>query len=146
MINMVKAELYRIFRGVGIYIAIAAMLLLIGLSIYSVGAGSIGVHIDTTQSVDSPLNDMSYDEIQVMSTSEYRKAMLKSEGFELDRDILSCNMNMYYVFIFVVALAVAVDFSAGSVKNTLSSAISRKRYYLSKLIFITFCCLLFLHL
>jgi hypothetical protein len=51
-------------------------------------------------------------------------------------------MNLYYVFIFVAALAVAVDFSGGSVKNTLSSAISKNRYFISKTLFTTIVCLL----
>lgn len=36
----------------------------------------------------------------------------------------------------------AVDFSGGSVKNTLSSAISKRKYFISKFLFTTLVCLL----
>jgi ABC-type transport system involved in multi-copper enzyme maturation permease subunit len=69
--------------------------------------------------------------------------MLESdEGFELDKSMIANNINLYYVFIFVVALAVAVDFSNASIKNTLSSAISRRKYFISKTLFSTIVCLL----
>lgn len=48
------------------------------------------------------------------------------------------------MFIFAAALAVTVDFSGSSIKNTLTSAISRKKYFISKLIFINLMCLIFL--
>ena len=83
---------------------------------------------------------MTHEEIKELSLSDYREIMLKTEGYALDRDILSANMNLYYLFIFIAAIALTVDFSGSSVKNTLSSAISRKKYYLAKLCFISICC------
>lgn len=146
MINMIKADSYRIFRSVGIYIAVAFMLLMIAVSVYSVGPGSIGMatvgDVSTGDAYSTAADDFSAGVLQEMSMSEYREIMLKSEGYELDRAILGQNMNLYYVFIFVAALAITVDFSAGSIKNTLSSAISRKRYFISKAVFVTACCLL----
>jgi ABC-type transport system involved in multi-copper enzyme maturation permease subunit len=146
MINMMKADFYRIFRGIGIYIGIAIMLLIIGISVYVIEPGSLGAtttaYESSSESYSTPMNDMTYDEIQNFSMTEYRKAMLKTDGFELDKALLANNMNLYYVFIFVAALAVAVDFSGGSVKNTLSSAISKRKYFISKFLFTTLVCLL----
>lgn len=142
MINMIRADLYRIFRGKGIYIAMLIMLAMIGASIYNVGPGTVGmVEVDgvsTSQysAENGVLGDMSYEQVQNMSTKEFRKAMLKVKGYELDRDILAVNMNMYYIFIFVIALVITTDFSGGCIKNTLSSAISRKRYFSSKAVLI----------
>jgi ABC-type transport system involved in multi-copper enzyme maturation permease subunit len=143
MINMIKADFYRIFKGIGIYIGIGIMLLIIGISVYVIEPGSVGmVSATSEETYSSPIEDMSYEEIQNFTMAEYRKAMLKTDGFALDREMLANNMNLYYVFIFVAALAVAVDFSGGSVKNTLSSAISKNKYFASKSLFTTIVCLL----
>lgn len=142
MINMIRADLYRIFRGKGIYIAVSIMLAMIAMSIYNVSPGSVGQmqigDVDTAQySVNEvALGDVTYQELQDMSMKDYRKMMLKVKDYQLDKDILAANINMYYTFIFIIALAVTVDFSGGCIKNTLSSAISRKKYFLSKAVLI----------
>lgn len=141
MINLMRADLYRIVRGKGIYIALALMIAMIGLSIYLCEAGSLALYVSTEAEMSSDLNNMSYEEIQGLSMKELREIMLNGEGYELDRDILAHNMNLYYVFIFVVAIVVAADFSGSCVKNTLSSSISRKQYFFAKLGFNTLCCL-----
>lgn len=142
MINMIKADIYRIFRGKGIYIALFIMLAMIAMSIYNVSPGAVGQmevgDVSTAQYSGGAevLGNMTYEQMQDMSMKEYREAMLKVKGYELDKDILAANMNLYYIFIFIVALIITVDFSGGCVKNTLSSAISRKRYFLSKSVLI----------
>lgn len=143
MINMIRADLYRIFRGKGIYVAILIMLLMIGTSIYTVSPGSVGqMQVGDVSTVDYSIEnevfeDMDYEEVADMSTKEYRKVMLKRvKNYKLDQAILTANMNLYYIFIFIIAVAIAVDFSGGCIKNTLSSAISRKRYFLSKAVLI----------
>lgn len=146
MMNMIKADLYRIVRSFGLYIGIAIMFLMIAMSIYLVQPGSISMgtvgDTSTTDFDDTAADDLTAGALENMSMSDLRELMLKSEGYELDRDILGHNMNLYYVFLFVAALAVTVDFSTGSIKNTLSSAISRRRYFFSKLALITLGCLL----
>lgn len=143
MINMIRADFYRIFKGLGIYIGIAIMFLIIGISVYTIEPGSLGTTVTVSDdSYSTPLEEMSYDEMQNFTMTDYRKLMLKTDGFELDRAMLANNMNLYYIFIFVSALAVAVDFSGGSVKNTLSSAISKRKYFVSKTLFTTLLCLL----
>lgn len=141
MINMIKADTYRIVRSTGIYIALALMLLMIAMSIYVVEPGRIMVNVNTNTVVENDLSNMSYDEVQDLSLSDYRKLMLKTKGYQLDRDILAYNMNLYYIFIFVAVLVVTMDFSGSCAKNTLSSAISRKKYFLSKLASVTLCCM-----
>jgi ABC-type transport system involved in multi-copper enzyme maturation permease subunit len=140
---MIKADFYRIFRGIGIYIGIGIMLLIIGISVYAIEPGSLGTTATpSNESYSTPIDNMTTEELQNFNMTDYRKLMLKSDGFELDRAMLANNMNLYYVFIFVAVLAVAADFSLGSVKNTLSSAISRNKYFLSKTLFTTLVCLL----
>jgi ABC-type transport system involved in multi-copper enzyme maturation permease subunit len=130
-----------------IYIAFGIMLLMIGASVYMMEPGAVGmVTSDGTELVESGQNEeessgINEQEGSDRSISDYRKAMKKSSEYKLDRDILAQNMNLYYVFIFVAALALAVDFSGGNIKNTLSSAISRKKYFISKSVFIALFCL-----
>lgn len=148
MINMIKADCYRISKSIAMYIGIMIMLLMIGTSIYTVQPGSIGmvsvgdVSTMQTSGIETAFGNITLEEMQTMGISDFRAIMLKIEGYELDRDILAQNMNLYYVFIFVAALAIAADFSNSRIKNTLSSAISRNKYFASKLIFVTAVCLI----
>lgn len=145
MINMVKADLFRITKSIAFYIAIAIMLIMCLISLYIIEPGSIGqVPINdvnlSQSSQETVLDGMSFDDILNLSMSDIREMMLKSENYDLDRDILGTNMNLYYIFIFIAAIAITVDFSSGSVKNTLSSAINRKKYFLSKTFFVLGSC------
>ena len=145
MINMVKADLFRITKSIAFYIAIAIMLIMCLISLYIIEPGSIGqVSINdvnlSQSSQETVLDGMSFDDISNLSMSDIREMMLKSENYDLDRDILGTNMNLYYIFIFIAAIAITVDFSSGSVKNTLSSAINRKKYFLSKTFFVLGSC------
>ena len=152
MLNMIKADFYRIVRSKAIYIAAVMMLAMITVSVYFVEPGSIGVGVDFSvdNGMGSGINDemaeMDYEQLNALSTKEFRELMLKTTDYSLDRDILAHNMNMYYVFIFIAAVAVAADFSGSCVKNTLSSAISRKKYFLSKLVFVILVCAVMLFL
>lgn len=145
MINMMKADFFRLIRNKAFYIAAAIILLMAGLSIYIVQPGYLGMTVSISTQENNPgtemLNNMSYEEMQSFSVSDMREMMLKYDGYELDRDILGANTNLYYVFIFIAVIVLTSDFSCGGVKNTLSSAISRRKYYFSKLGFITICCL-----
>ncbi|MCH5273737.1 MAG: hypothetical protein J1E35_08685 [Lachnospiraceae bacterium] len=141
MINMIKADFFRLMRSKGIVIAFVFIMAMIATDIYTVQPGSIGVHVNTGNSVENEISDMSYEEIQALSISEYRKIMLETKGYALDRAVLSANINLYYAFIFVAVIVITADFSASTVKNTLSSAISRNKYFFSKIAVVNICCL-----
>ncbi len=137
MFNMIKADSYRITKSIAFYIAAAIIFALAAVSIYLVSPGTIGQanigDISTAQySQETPLDDISFEEMQDLTPKDMRKIMLETENYELDREILAMNMNLYYCFIFIAALIITVDFSSGSAKNTLSSAISRNKYFISK--------------
>lgn len=145
MINMIRADFYRLIRSKGFYVAILILLIIIGLNIYIVqpfyiGLSGAALSAEVSEDIHSELDDMSLEERQYLSVSDYREIMLKSEGYKLDKDILASNINLYYFFIFIIVVCVTVDFSSGSIKNTLSSAISRQKYYFAKLGFISICC------
>ena len=144
MLNIIKSDIYRITKSLAIYIAFALTLLMIGLSVYMVEPGSIGTNFTFSDNAEYT-NKNEEDALQKyvdgeIKMSEMRDILLTDENYELDRSIIGCNFNLYYVFIFVASLAVTVDFSSGAVKNTLSSAISRRRYFISKTAFVMASC------
>ncbi len=74
------------------------------------------------------------------SLKDLRTLMKSHGGYELDQAVLGTNMNLYYVFIVMIVIVLCADFSNKSIKNTLSSAISRNKYYWSKAILIFLIC------
>lgn len=134
MLNIIKSDLYRIFKGKSIYVAIIIILILASVSCFSMSPGHIGM---TTSSAEQPL--IKDEEIlnQVYETDsilETRKLMKEYGAYPLDKAQLGANANLYYFFIIVVVIVLVTDLSNSTAKNTLSSAISRKKYYMSKLI------------
>lgn len=133
MINLIRSDLYRILKGKAIYILIIIIVLVSLISVVLMEPGSISMSI-TTNTSDTSNVELTNDLENADSISEYRRIMKEEGAFALDKEIIGNNINMYYVFIVVVVLAITTDFSNKSIKNSLSSAISRKEYYLSKLI------------
>ena len=134
MLNIIKSDLYRVFKGKSIYVAIIIILILASVSCFSMSPGHIGM---TTSSAEQPL--IKDEEIlnQVYETDsilETRKLMKEYGAYPLDKAQLGANANLYYFFIIVVVIVLVTDLSNSTAKNTLSSAISRKKYYMSKLI------------
>lgn len=154
MINMIRADIYRLVRSKGFYIAILLLIIMIGVSVYFVGPGYIGISNgsnstmsdEVSMQLQNAASQLPEESLHSISIAKFREIMLGLEGYELDRDILGANINLYYIFIFFAAVILAVDFSGGSVKNTLSSAIPRNKYYLSKLCLISICCVVILFL
>lgn len=153
MINIMKSDVYRITKHVALYIAAILMLFMLGFSVYMIAPGKVmttGVSdtAEQSQSVEELSEGMITEGINNMTLAEMREYMLNADlgGYELDREILSVNSNLYYVFLFIVVLVITVDFSAGSAKNTLSSAISRKKYFISKTALSFLLCLIFFFL
>ncbi|MBQ3948315.1 MAG: hypothetical protein II656_07330, partial [Ruminococcus sp.] len=50
--------------------------------------------------------------------------------------VIGSNMNLYYFIVFIVYGVLAADISNKTIKNTLSSISDKRKYFLSKLIFI----------
>lgn len=140
MINMIKADLYRVFRGKGIYLAILLAIIMASSSIYVMQPGYIGLTSSDTISGDSMVDDETGLELSATnSISKTRKILKETSGYPLDSAIIGTNVNLYYMFIIIVVGVLVTDLSHSTAKNTLSSAISKKKYYLSKLFT---CCLL----
>ena len=126
MINIMKSDLYRILKGKVIYIVLLVVIFVSILNSMLMQAGNVGISFE--KDIDN-LNDVS-------NLKEYRDLVKEVERFELDKDILGHNINLYYLFFIIVAIILTTDFSNKSIKNTLSSAITKKEYYFSKLFLI----------
>lgn len=148
MLNIVKSDIYRVRKSIVIFIGVIVLMLLNIYSVYIVQPGSIGLIVNVAESEFS--NKYEIEVMEKMSkgnitSAEARKVLLQDEDYELDRAIMSYNFNLFYIFIIVAVLAISTDFSSGAAKNSLSSAISRKKYFVSKLIFVlTGCTVIFL--
>lgn len=130
---MMKADLYRIFRGKAVYICVLVILILAIISCYEMSPGRIGVQ--TGYATENSMQDQeTIDKINnTNSLQETRKIMKEAGSFPVDKAQMSANANLYYFFIVIVVIVLVTDLSNSTVKNTLSSAISRKKYYFSKL-------------
>ena len=134
MLNIIKADLYRIFKGKAIYVAIIIILVLASVSCFSMSPGHIGINTSFEEQPlvqDEELLNKLYETDSILET---RKLMKEYGAYPLDKDQLGANANLYYIFIIIVVTVLVTDLSNSTAKNTLSSAISRKKYYLSKLI------------
>lgn len=125
MINLMKADLYRIFRGVCIYIAMVLMITISVISVVIKEAGYIGNAAVT------------YEDDTVVETSGFLSGVTPDSSAEhkmLVRSIIAANINLYYPLILVVFVILMSDFSNKTLKNTLTSAVSKKKYFIYKLI------------
>ncbi len=105
MLNIIRADFYRIFRSKSIYIILILMLL---IDISSIILDSSAMCIGVAYHNDSG----------IMMTS--------------DANALTSNGNLYYFFTFVVVGILISDFTNKTIKNTLSSNCTRICYFLSK--------------
>jgi len=120
MTNVIKADLYRIFRGKALYITFAIVAVIF---ILFRGVGILGVTIG-----GSPMNAQG--------------AMIDNQFNGMQAPSIAM-MIMDFLAYFVLALVIFIvsnDFSAGTVRCALSVDVSRTKYYVSKLITtIAFC-------
>jgi len=109
MLNMMRADMYRIFRGKGVYTTFAIMLAFAILTVFVFrSAMQVGFVEDIPEA------------LEVMTGAYAAPIILNS------MDIL-----MFFFLPFIIILAVS-PFSSNAVKNELTIGISRVKFYLSK--------------
>lgn len=134
MLNLIKADLYRIFKGKSIYVVVFCILVLAFVSCFSMSPGHIGIASSSIEQTDYDNEELLEKLYETDSIIETRQIMKEYGSFPLDKVQLGANANLYYFFIVIVVIVFVTDLSNSTAKNTLSSAISRKKYYFSKLI------------
>ena len=121
MINLLKADLYRIVRGLGVYIAVLLAVLTV---LPYISLGSAG-------------NDNGLLLLEVRDPSAPQAeaaAAAEPDASTLTRDIIGQNVGLIYPLIILVFVVLVADYANHTMKNTLSSAVSKRRYYLHKLL------------
>ena len=107
MINMFKAELYRIVRSRGFWFfwVLSIGTLMISVIYHQTGGISLGAPLD-------------YD-----------------ESIKMDIRQVAMNFSFYFFLIFLVFTIIAGEFSEHTVKNSITSAVSKRGFFLSKFFF-----------
>lgn len=106
MINMMRAELYRLSKSKGLYICL--FLLLFTYIMAAVLKAPGGISLSAMVSFD------------------------KSSDVKLDINQISFNYTYYFAFIGLVFSAISVEFSEKTYKNTLTSVTDKSRYFIAK--------------
>lgn len=135
MIQLIKSDIYRILKGKAIYISILLLIIFIIYDCFGLTPIWLGTKnnlLDTNYS--SNIEKVNDPELYNAKSTTEQRAILKKYPYELDKAIMGSNANLYYIFIVVIVITLVTDFSNKTIKNTISSSISRKKYYLSKLI------------
>lgn len=122
MLNIIKADLYRIRREKGIYITLGLLIIFILVQVITESSGTIGVSTNL-------LPTGNFEHIDGIS------AVFQGMGL----------VDNYLYFLLPLIIIIAdVDFSTGTVKNVISSGFSRTKYYFSKLLIAGFFAVLIL--
>jgi putative membrane protein len=135
MINMIKADLYRITKGIGFYLAIIITILMSVISVCMTEPGYIGnTQPPSAEEVELIAETSESGVIEVVKSFKTERDAEQKKG--LVREILGANINLYYIMIIFVFVILMADFSNKTMKNTITSAYSKKKYYISKLVMI----------
>jgi len=136
MMNIIRADIYRIMRGKGLYITL--LIVLGAIIMQSAGGGQLVTGID-------------YDAVVLMQNPENLENMQLQDYFERPTGAhapfraMASASNIVYFLLPLLCFIGVVDFSSGAVKNTLAKGVSRVKYYGAKLILTCACCAM-LHL
>lgn len=100
MLNIIKADLFRILKGKGIYIIIILLFLLSLMSAYTVSPLNVGLNVSGDTTENYGLNDEWLEKLySVKSMSETRYILINHGHYEVDVANVVHNNNMYYFFI-----------------------------------------------
>lgn len=113
MANIIRADLYRIFRGKAIYITFGVLIAFLVFEAIA-GTGSIGI---ATEELLEDTTDIT-----------------KTTGMTIPFMMASATTNLTYFILPLLICIAGTDFSCGAVRNTLSRGISRTMYYFAKLV------------
>ncbi|MCL1964888.1 MAG: hypothetical protein FWF69_07490 [Firmicutes bacterium] len=123
MMDMIRADVYRIIRGKALYITFAVLLLLNILMVATAQELTVGIQM-----------------AELEESLGYRPGTNKYDGVNI-ASVLYTNMNITIFFVLsLLILVISPIFSHGTVKNDLSCGMSRTRLYFAKLILSSLLC------
>ena len=124
MMNIIRADIYRLFRGKGLYITLVVFLAVVMAQAIGSGNIMIGINYDTVDTIQN-----------IDSETDMTDLSPRPTGAEAPFRAMTQSDTVLYFLIPLLTLTTVVDFSSGAAKNTLASGVSRGTYYASKLIF-----------
>jgi len=131
MLNIIKADLYRITRGRGLYITISVFIAFMLLMTFSMGQGSVGMDIDQIENPDQ-YSEMTLDNGETVLM--YDPGVIDINGYLAPFVLASSADNAIWFILPFLVFFITSDFANGAVKNLLSSGFSRAKYYGAKII------------
>ena len=117
MMNIIRADIYRIVRGKGIFITFAILLALNILVVATSDGGTIGINMGELEEA------LGYD---------YAEAQF--DGLHIVEVLYTNTDNLAYYLLPLFILVAAPMFSHGTIKNSLSCGMSRVKLYFAKLL------------
>lgn len=124
MMNIIRADIYRIMRGKALYITFTVLLAVVVLNI-ATGTTTIGFNKSLTEKLYQPDGEIAV-----------------GAGLKTVETVLSnADALIFFVMPLFMGVSVAI-FSQGAVKNELSIGVSRSKLYFSKLLLSIALCLL----
>jgi len=124
MMNIMRADMYRIWRGKAIYITFAVLLAFVFLNSNAV-AGSFGVHLGQGEITDS----RGFDIPELVST-----------GANVAYSLYPVMENLVYFLLAIVIAVAGAAFTHGTIKNDIAWGIPRAKLYMSRLLLSSIIC------
>lgn len=124
MLNLIKAELYRIFRSKALWITLIVLIAFLTINGLTGAVGTMGTFNEDVDAMRETTNGLKGSLVQLyqMATGD----------------------NLFYFFLPILVAVIATDFTNGTVRNVLARGSSRTKYYLSKLILSILLCSIFI--
>ncbi|MCL2003705.1 MAG: ABC transporter permease subunit [Oscillospiraceae bacterium] len=154
MSNIIRADIYRIVRGKGLYITLAVFLAIILLPVVSGTSMNSGISYSAVEAFDSmegaggfmvAVIEVDSESMEIPEPPDLSDFFQPPTGAEAPFRVLMDSHNILYFLLPLIVFVGSADFSSGAAKNTLSHGVSRAKYYGAKLILsCVFCALLLL--
>ena len=128
MMNIIRADMYRIVRGKGLYITLVVLLAVIVLQI--VGGSNMNAGVNT-ETIDITSMDMENFDRGSFNIADFFHS---PTGVEAPFQVMGATSNILYILLPLIIIISAADFTSGAARNALTSGVSRFKFYCSKLI------------
>lgn len=131
MLDLIKADLYRILRGKAIYITLLGLVLYIAFEIAA-------LNFLTTSALTADLmSEMSSDMGEYGDMLGAASFNIKMTGINCLVIFVSMAQNIIYLLLPAAIVVAGTDFNIGTVKNILSRGCTRIKYFFAKYLLIT---------
>ena len=141
MINIIRADIYRIVRGKALYISLAALLLLNFIAVFSVHSFQTGnMDMDSAFHIGIQFGDPE----EALAAAEAEMQAIQVNGTHIVSQLTRSMENLIYFLIPVIVVVAGAIFTHNTVKNDIAWGTSRTKLYLSKLILALVISLVFL--